>query len=400
MGKRRGPSAESMGDSIDHAYDHQGDTGKFGDFFEDGIPKWKVPEGEHQLMVVPYHIKNAQKSKFRKNESLNKPFTEKDIKNDNCWDWKLSVLVHSGIGYGQDRVICLRTVKKRCPICEYVDSLDWSENEESIKALRSYKRGLVNILIHSDSKEKKKGIQIWEAAHSTIIDAISRLARKGSDKGKKLFNIPSENWDINFERQGSGKTDTRYLDLSIVKRDKEHQLSEAKYEKLEDEAFNLEKIIELKSEEELETLLKETLDGSDGDDSSKDKKKKKDKKKSKKDSSDNNDDDDNNNDDDDNNNNNDDNNNDDDNDNDNNDNDDNNNNDNDNNNNNDDNNNDDDNDNDNDNDNDDSKGKKNKKNKKDKQPKCFGLNCNSEEECDDCKHWKACYKVWKKRKKK
>jgi hypothetical protein len=384
MGKRRGPSAESMGDSIDHAYDHQGDTGKFGDFFEDGIPKWKVPEGEHQLMVVPYHIKNAQKSKFRRNESLNKPFTEKDIKNDNCWDWKLSILVHSGIGYGQDRVICLRTIKKRCPICEYVDSLDWTENEESIKALRSYKRGLLNILIHSDSKEKKKGIQIWEAAHSTIIDAISRLARKGSDKGKKLFNIPSENWDINFERQGSGKTDTRYLDLSIVKRDKEHQLSESKYEKLEDEAFNLEKIIKLKTEEELETLLQETLDGSDGGDFSK-KKKKKDKKESSDNNDNNNDDNDDDNDDDSkvkkgkgkkkkdssDNNNNDDN----------------------------DNNNNDDNDNDNNN-NDDNDDDKKKKKGKEKEPKCFGLNCNNEEECDDCKHWKACYKAWKKRKKK
>ena len=340
--RKNGPSMEDMSGSIDHAYQHQGDSGRFPDFYIGSPTKWRCDEDEHRFFVVPYKIKakKAAKSPFRQMDSFNKPFTDTQIKKDRCWDWKLSLLVHNNIGPNKQRTLCLRTLGQVCPICEYRNTLDEEKDDKERRALGASKRGLLNIVCLDSKKEKKKGVQLWEAPHESIIDAIARKARKSKDgKGMKFFNILSENLDIEFERKGAG-LDTKYLDVDIKKRSKEDQLSEKQEKLLLKEAFNLEEIVEIKTAEELEELLEGTSVETDN---KKDKKNKKNKKgkNSNNNNNDNNDDDDN--------------------------------------------------DNNNDNNNDDD----------DEKCEYFGIKCNKLDECNECpeKIWKACYKETKKRNK-
>ena len=70
--------------------------------------------------------------------------------------WERTFYIHRNIGVNEDWVICpARTSKKKCPICEYISTLqnDPDADEDTIKALQPSKRMLLNVL-HKKRKDK------------------------------------------------------------------------------------------------------------------------------------------------------------------------------------------------------------------------------------------------------
>jgi len=259
MTNRSRPSTEDMEDQHQHSYDHRGDTGKYGNIYKEDVVVW-WPAGsdkgtEHEFCIVPYLSK--ENTVFRiKNPDFNAPFSDKKLKEGQAWAHKLTVLIHGSIGVNKDNVLCLRTFRESCPICEDRDRLikesdDSKAMQEQISALSPAKRAIYNVFIFDSEDEMKKGVQVWESPHQSIEDALSELYVDRRTGEKKYFTIPEEGWNICFEKR---KENPHYRRVEILKRKKQDEFSEKELGELYDMAHNLEEIIDIKSYDELKEM--------------------------------------------------------------------------------------------------------------------------------------------------
>jgi hypothetical protein len=258
--KRRGPSVGSMQEHIEHSEMHRGESGKYGSVIASSIPfpEWKPTADEHEICIVPYYIKNPEKSQFRNgNPDLNRPFTKDQIKDGDTWDYKLSLLVHSNIGPNKDQVLCLKTFKGTCPICEERQRL-YDEDPDSKEAgsLGIGRKALYLIICFDSKKERKKGIQYWLSPQPSIEEELVSRAKDRKTGEYKAFGIPDEGWNIIFEKTGTG-LNTEYTGIDIVERDENSELSEKDIDEIYSvtENCNLEDHIIVRDYSELSKML-------------------------------------------------------------------------------------------------------------------------------------------------
>lgn len=263
MARRDKPSVEDMDDNIQHSYDHRGDTGKYANIYKEEIVLWRPDVGEHEFCIIPFLCK--ENSVFRKkNPDFNRPFDDEKIQNQAAWTHKLTVLIHSNVGVNKDAVMCLRTLKEECPICEERDKLfelidqetdkDKAEKlQERADRLGPAKKALYNVLIFDSSKEMKKGVQIWEAPHASMEDVLSELYTNKRTGEKKYFTIPEQGWNVCFERKGKGLS-TEYRGVVIEKRRVEDELSDSDLSELYSMVYNLDEIVEIRDYQTIRTM--------------------------------------------------------------------------------------------------------------------------------------------------
>ena len=254
---RRGPKLDRMKQRSKHSYEHRGQTGKYGNIYSVDVEKWSCESGDHEIAVIPFNTKATENSPFRKVSDLNMPFSDDEIAEGETWDYKLTVLIHMNVGVNQDAVLCLRTIGQKCPLCEErnrllnEEKLDYSDEE--VRVLGVSKKCLYNILCFDNDKERDKGIQIWEAPHSSIEDVLSELAnkrnRRTGEVEEKPYYQPEEGWNVVFVRVGSG-LDTEYRQIEILERRNEDDFSD-ELDQLYEEAYNFEEIIEIKAYDEI-----------------------------------------------------------------------------------------------------------------------------------------------------
>ncbi len=264
MTRRERPSIEDMDDGVQHSYDHRGDTGKYGNIYKEEVEQWrKLGEMDHEFCMVPYLCK--ENSVFRtKNPDFNKPFDDEKIQSEAAWAHKLTVLIHNNIGVNKDAVICLRTLKEECPICEDRERLftliDQESDKDKAKQLQeradklgTSKKALYNVVVFDSDKEMRKGVQIWEAPHASIEDVLSELYTDRRTGEKKYYTIPEEGWNVCFEKRGKG-LNTEYRKVAIERRRKEDALSDKDLDELYAMAYNLDEIVEIKDYKVLYTI--------------------------------------------------------------------------------------------------------------------------------------------------
>lgn len=263
MASRNRPKLNNMKKRSKHSYDHRGQTGKFGTIFVENPPMWSCAPGPHELAIVPYDTMSGQNSEYRKgNSDLNMPFSNEELESGSTWDYKLSVLLHYSMGINEDTVLCLRTIGRRCPICEERERLLREEgldiNSSDIQALTARKRVLYNIVCFDSAEEFDKGIQVWDAPHASIEDELSILVNKRDIRTGEIINrpyfIPEEGWNILFERTGKG-LNTEYKYLEIKKRLEKDDFTDSELDELYDSVFNFEDIIEVKEYDVLYEML-------------------------------------------------------------------------------------------------------------------------------------------------
>jgi len=255
MAKRVRPKIEDMESQVQHTYDHRGETGKFGNIYNTDVESWRVKEGDHEFCIIPYSI--AENSVFRtKNPDLNPAFSDEKIEAGKAWPHKLSVLIHYGVGVNKDAALCLRTLREACPICEERDRLikeDEERYKEEIQDLGPAKRAVYNVVVFDNEKEMQKGIQVYEAPHSSIEDVLSEIWVNKRTGDKRYFTLPEEGWNVAFEKRGKG-LGTEYRQVQILERRKEDEFTDKELDELYDVAHNLEEIIEIKSHAELKEM--------------------------------------------------------------------------------------------------------------------------------------------------
>lgn len=261
MTKRSRPKVEDMENQHQHSYDHRGDTGKYGNIYNKSaeVQVW-WPAGsdkgvDHEFCIIPYLSK--KNSIFRtKNPDFNMPFSDKVLEEGKAWSHKLTVLIHGSIGANRDNVVCPRTFKEPCPICEDRDRLikesdDSKAMQEQIRLLSPAKRAIYNVFIFDSKEEMEKGIQVWEAPHQSMEDTLSELYVDRRTGEKKYFTIPEEGWNICFEKR---KENPFYRRLEILERKKQDEFTDKEIEQLYDMSHNLEEVIDIKTYEELKEM--------------------------------------------------------------------------------------------------------------------------------------------------
>lgn len=268
MSKRSRPKIDDMEGHLQHSYDHRGDTGRFGTIYTKEVERWrKISEDTHEFCIVPYLCR--ENSVFRTaNPDFNKPFDDDKLKGDDgAWAHKLTVLLHYSVGVNKDTVVCPRTWKADCPICEernvLFDLIDRETDKDRAGVLQKQaddlgttKRALYNVFIFSSEKEMKKGVQVWEAPHESIEDVLSDLYADERTGEKRYYTIPEEGWNVSFERSGKGKEGTKYRNVKIVKRLDKDEFSEKELVELYGMAYNLDEIVDRKSYDELKEMVK------------------------------------------------------------------------------------------------------------------------------------------------
>jgi len=271
MGKRQRPKIEDMESQVDHSYEHRGETGKFGNIYkpDSEVSVWRCEEGEHELCLIPYLVE--ENSVFRtSNPDFNPPFKDSQISAGKSWSYKLSVLIHYNVGINKDAVLCLCTLRQKCPICERRDELIETKEEVEgrkeaealdarIRNLSPSKKCLYNIFCFDSDKEMDKGVQLWEAPHASIEDIIAGKKKDRRTGELRPFWVPEEGWDVFFEKKGKVFPNIDYVDVDIVERRKEDDFKDSELDELYDLAWNLEDIIVVPSHKEVKAMMGEEV---------------------------------------------------------------------------------------------------------------------------------------------
>ena len=112
-------------------------------------PFFKAKEGKNLIDILPYET------------SSKGPLEKPPIEAGELW-WRRIFYTHRDVGVNNDRVVCPRSVGKRCPICEERTELFDKGEADAAKALNVSMRIVMNII---DLKDEDKGIQLWEISY-------------------------------------------------------------------------------------------------------------------------------------------------------------------------------------------------------------------------------------------
>jgi len=174
-------------------------------------PIWTCKAEKHLIDIIPFFAgpKHPRPTIYGKEGKV---------------DYVLDVYVHRNIGVNDSQYLCpaktYAFLGKRCPICEYLKSLDEPAQKEN-DDIRARRRCVYNVLVWDNPTETGKGVQIWEIAHFFFeqkVVALTENVRGGGTKYKN-FSHPDDGFSISFERQGSGKDNTAFLGHQFVPRE-------------------------------------------------------------------------------------------------------------------------------------------------------------------------------------
>lgn len=167
-------------------------SGDFEGIFKDEFNTYKVKTGDNHIRILPPTWPEAG-------------------------HYAYTVHVHYSVGPRNASVLCPSKMKnERCPICEAASAAERAgEDSDAVYELRPTKRMVAWIL---DRKKEDDGPLLWAMPHKMVDLAILALC-KDPETGE-LFYIddPKEGYNISFQRQGTGKTNTVYNGFQLGRR--------------------------------------------------------------------------------------------------------------------------------------------------------------------------------------
>ena len=89
--------------------------------------------------------------------------------------------IHRNVGPEEKTVVCLKSIGKRCPVCEEYARLkkDADADPDTAEALKPKFRYLYNV---QDILDVEKGIQIWDISEALFQRALDKEIKDGDDK--------------------------------------------------------------------------------------------------------------------------------------------------------------------------------------------------------------------------
>jgi hypothetical protein len=130
-----------------------------------GVKVFNIPEGVKTVALdfLPYEVKDPKHPESDPTSDVAQP--------GSLW-YRRPFKIHRNVGSTNDAVVCLTSIGKKCPICEYQNKRfkEGAEKEE-LTALRAKSRSLY-VVVPLDSKKHEEVPHIWDMADSLFQDTL------------------------------------------------------------------------------------------------------------------------------------------------------------------------------------------------------------------------------------
>jgi len=180
--------------------------------------------------------------------------------------------VHRGIGVDSTSYICLnKTCGEACPICEFRAKLmkDPDADEDLIRDLAPKERQLFNVI---DTKEKNKGVQIWDMSFHLFGKRLdAEIKNSDDDDGYENFAELEGGFILKCgveEKSFSGRNFYEIVSINFKPRESDYD------EDILSEVTCLDDILIIKDYDELKEIFLQTVSGDEDDEDEKSKSKK------------------------------------------------------------------------------------------------------------------------------
>jgi hypothetical protein len=123
-------------------------------------------KGPYHLDILPYIVSVDTHPEAEKGEQ---------------W-YQRTYFSHYGIGPEEKAVVCPKTIKKPCPICEHVKELYNSDDESDRKLageIKAKERELYNVI---DLNDQDKGVQLFEMSYHNFGKALDEEIQEGDEE--------------------------------------------------------------------------------------------------------------------------------------------------------------------------------------------------------------------------
>lgn len=220
-------------------------------------PIFKPKKGPYNLDFLPYEVKVD-----------NHP----EVSKGDLW-YQRTYFVHFNVGDGNEAAICLRTVKKPCPICEHVKELynsDAQEDNDLAKELKAKERELYNII---DLDDQDKGVQLFDISYHLFGKALDEEINEGEEELADFAELEGGKTLVCSFRKKKLGTNEFYEIRKIDFEDRDDYDDD-----ILEEVYDLDSLLNIK---DYETLQKELYGVIDEDDDKDEEKEEKEEKKSK-----------------------------------------------------------------------------------------------------------------------
>lgn len=156
--------------------------------------------------------------------------------------------------------VCPTTFGERCPICEERVRLyrGDKEDKENARNLGRKEQWIVNVFVVDDPVNEENNNQVKILRYGKQLDKIIRDATEGIDKdefGPRIFDLSEDgcNFRITVEKNDGGYP--TYVSSKFLRESKIKGMTESKIEEVYENLFDLEKVFDRKSPEEVKEML-------------------------------------------------------------------------------------------------------------------------------------------------
>lgn len=165
---------------------------------------------------------------------------------DTLW-FKRPYIIHRNVGADNDSVVCLASIGKKCPICEYrIKRIKEGAEKEELDALKQSKRNLYCI-IPVGSKKYESVPHIFDMSQFLFQDLLNEELEENEENEVFPDLAEGKTLKVRFESKVIGKSQPFAMASRIDFEEREEQYDES----ILDEIPNLDKLLVIMSYDEL-----------------------------------------------------------------------------------------------------------------------------------------------------
>jgi len=210
-----------------------------------GVKVFSLKEKTREILldILPYVVTDSNHPDRDSDEGRAVP--------DSLW-YKRPFKIHRNVGSDNNSVVCLSSVKKKCPICVYVadqrrQGVDWDD----LKDIAAKDRNLY-VVRPIDSDDHDEVVHIWDMSHYLFQNELTDQLEENEENGIFPDLEEGTTLKIKFRWKTLGKNsypETR--DISFEEREQQYT------EDILDEVPNLDEILNILSYKELDAKFLE-----------------------------------------------------------------------------------------------------------------------------------------------
>jgi len=209
------------------------------------------PGGKVQLDFLPYEVTDHRHPDQDKEAEIATPGT--------LW-YKRPYKLHRSVGTDNDSYVCLTSIGKKCPICEYRSKrMKEGADKEETDAMRASLRNLY-IVVPLDSKKHELTPHIFDISQFLFQNLLNEELEENEDNGVFPELVGGKTLKVRFESRtiGKGQPFAEASRIDFIDREEDYD------ESILDEVPDLDNVLKVLTYEELNMKFFDLSDEEDG----------------------------------------------------------------------------------------------------------------------------------------